>query len=134
MGTLETAAAAEPAPGGEEPIESLMARGDMHGSMQAYLRMRARGEQPDLDPELELRLADVLELGGHLDDAAFACRRAFDKAPQGPLAARALFTAGRILTEKAGKPEQGKAVFSYLVDNYPTDPLAKKASLLLSRL
>jgi hypothetical protein len=117
-----------------QALESSLKKGDDSAARDAYRNLQAAGHAPDLPPELELRLANILERGGHSLDAAHACRRAAQKDLKGPLAARAIFTAARLLVERAGEAEQGKAMYRYLVENYPDDPLARRAQEMLRRL
>jgi len=115
-------------------LENSLTRGDNPGAAEAYRKLQAAGLKPKLPPELELRLANVLQHQGLSLDAAHACRRAAERDLKGPLATRAIFTAARLLIEQVGEVEQGKAMYRYLVENYPEDPLAQRAQEMLRRL
>jgi hypothetical protein len=115
-------------------LEKSLQSGDNPGAMVAYQKLQAAGHKPELAPELELRLANILERQGLSLDAAHACRRAADRDLQGPLATRAIFTAARLLVERVGEVEQGKVMYRYLIENYPEDPLAQRAQEMLRRL
>lgn len=115
-------------------LEDSLKSGDNPGAMEAYQKLQAAGLKPELPPELELRLANILEREGLSLDAAHACRRAADRDLQGPLATRAIFTAARLLVERVGEVEQGKTMYRYLVENYPDDPLSERAKEMLRRL
>jgi hypothetical protein len=127
---LETEAGSDPA----RDLESSLQGGDNRAAADAYRKLRAAGLTPDLPPQAELRLASILERQGLSLDAAHACRRAAEKDARGPLAARAVFTAARLLVERVGEVEQGKAMYRYLAENYPQDPLAQRAREMLRRL
>ncbi len=115
-------------------LESALQGGDNPAALNAYRRLRDAGRTPDLTPPQELRLASILERQGLSLDAAHACRRAAQKDARGPLAARAIFTAARLLVERVGEVEQGKAMYRHLAENYPRDPLAARAREMLRRL
>jgi hypothetical protein len=115
-------------------LEKSLKSGDNPGAVDAYRKLQAAGLKPDLLPELELRLANILERQGLSLDAAHACRRAADRDLKGPLATRAIFTAARLLVERVGEVEQGRAMYQYLVENYPDDPLSERAKEMLRRL
>jgi uncharacterized membrane protein len=115
-------------------LEKSLQSGDNQGAVDAYQKLQAAGHKPELAPELELRLANILERQGLSLDAAHACRRAADRDLQGPLATRAIFTAARLLVERVGEVEQGKVMYRYLIENYPEDPLAQRAQEMLRRL
>ena len=115
-------------------LEKSLKNGDNPGAVDAYRKLQAAGLKPELAPELELRLANILERQGLSLDAAHACRRAAERELHGPLATRAIFTAARLLVERVGEVEQGKAMYRYLVENYPDDPLAERAKEMLRRL
>ena len=120
-----------------DPAQALLAaldKGDNPGAIDAYQKLQTAGLKPELPPELELRLANILEREGLSLDAAHACRRAADRELQGPLATRAIFTAARLLIERVGEVEQGKAMYRYLIENYPDDPLSERAKEMLRRL
>jgi len=121
---------ADPARTLQEALEA----GDSSATVEAYERLSSAGQTPELTPQLELRLANILERTGNSLGAAHACRRAAQKDPTGPMATRAIFTAGRLLTEKLGEQAQGIAMYRYLVDNYPADPLSERAREMLRRL
>jgi len=115
-------------------LEKSLTGGDNPGAMEAYRKLQAAGLKPELPPELELRLANLLERQGLSLDAAHACRRAAERDLKGPLATRAIFTAARLLVERVGEVAEGKAMYRYLVENYPQDPLAQRAQEMLRRL
>jgi hypothetical protein len=127
---LEPEAESNPA----QALQTSLERGDNPGAVDAYQKIQAAGLKPELPPELELRLANILERQGLSLDAAHACRRAADRNLKGPLATRAIFTAARLLVERVGEIEQGKAMYRYLIENYPKDPLAQRAQEMLRRL
>jgi hypothetical protein len=127
---LEPEAESNPA----QALQTSLERGDNPGAVDAYQKIQAAGLKPELPPELELRLANILERQGLSLDAAHACRRAADRNLKGPLATRAIFTAARLLVERVGEIEQGKAMYRYLIENYPDDPLARRAQEMLRRL
>jgi len=127
---LEPEAESNPA----QALRTSLERGDNPGVVEAYRKLQAATLTPQLPPELELRLANILERQGLSLDAAHACRRAADRELKGPLATRAIFTAARLLVERVGEVEQGKAMYRYLIDNYPDDPLARRAQEMLRRL
>lgn len=115
-------------------LETALQAGDNAKALVAFKQLTGVGEVPELVPALELRLANLLERSGQSLAAAHACRRAAEKDMSGPMAAQAIFTAGRLLVEKLGKREQGAAMYRYLVENFPTDPLSERAREMLKRL
>ncbi|HOX47409.1 MAG TPA: hypothetical protein PK668_27695 [Myxococcota bacterium] len=102
--------------------------------LECYQALVAAGLTPTLEPRLELRLAACLDRAEQPLDAAHACRRAAEKEPRGPFAARAVFTAAKLLVDRVGQREQGIAMYRYLVANFPKDELALRATELLRRL
>jgi hypothetical protein len=102
--------------------------------LAAYRRVQAAGFAPELKPELELRLAALLDKNEDSLGAVMACRRAAEKDPRGPVAARAIFTAARLLVERVGAIQDGVALYRYLLENYPGDELAERARGMLERL
>ncbi len=121
----------------QDPSSALRAAlqaSDIEQVTRAYSELIAAGGMPDLDPPLEMRLANILDRSGDSLGAAHACRRAAARDAGGPLAARAIFSAARLLTEKLGDREQGVAMYRYLVENFPADPLADRAREMLRRL
>jgi len=121
----------------EDPAAALRAAlqaSDIERVSQAYSELIAAGGVPNLDPPLEMRLANILDRSGDSLGAAHACRRAAERDAGGPLAARAIFTAARLLTEKLDDREQGIAMYRYLAENFPQDPLAARAREMLRRL
>lgn len=127
--------ALEPEPeNAERSLDALLKAGDNQASLELYRRMKMEGAEPELDPACELRLANLLERAGMSVDAALACRRAAHRDLNGPLATRAIFTAARLLVERVGNREQGIAMYHYLIDNYPEDPMVDRAREMLRRL
>ncbi len=115
-------------------LEAALDGGDNQGVLQAYETLAAAGQAPQLEPRLELRLANLLERDGRSLDAAHACRRAAQADLKGPFATRAIFTTARLLTDKVGDREQGITMYRYLVDNYPDDEMSLRAAEMLRRL
>jgi len=103
-------------------------------AVESYQALVATGLVPDLEPRHELRLAALLERADLPLDAAHAARRAAQKDLHGPFAARAVFTAAKLLVDRVGQREQGVAMFRYLVANFPKDELALRAAELLRRM
>jgi hypothetical protein len=102
--------------------------------VECYQALVAAGQTPELEPRQELRLAAFLDRAALSLDAAHACRRAAQKEPRGPFAARAVFTAAQLLVDRVRQREQGIAMYRYLVANFPKDELALRAVELLRRL
>jgi hypothetical protein len=128
--TPEPAAPGSPA----EQLKVALQSGDNAGALQAFRALLSSGTAPDLEPALDLRLAGILEHAGESLAAAHACRRAAQKDMRGPLAARAIFTAARLLCERVGECTQGAAMYRYLIEHFPQDPLTERARELLRRL
>jgi hypothetical protein len=118
----------------EKPLEALLKAKDDAGALAVFKKMAASGTTPNLEPEIELRLAHLLERNGESLEAARACRRAAERDLKGPLAPRAIFTGARLLVERVGDKKNGSAMYKYLMDNYPDDPLSARAAELLRRL
>ncbi|MBW1809698.1 MAG: B-box zinc finger protein [Deltaproteobacteria bacterium] len=115
-------------------LENALQTSDNQAALQAFKKLTESGQVPDLEPQLELRLANLLERSGQSLAAAHACRRAAEKDMQGPMASRAIFTSARLLVEKLGQKQQGAAMYKYLVENFPGDPLSERAREMLRRL
>ena len=101
-------------------------------ALDAYRRLVAGGQSPQLHPEQELLLSQILDNGGDTMGAVHALRRAAQTDLRGPMASRALYLAASLLIDKAGAAAEGQTLLRYLVDNYPGDPWAERASRLLS--
>jgi hypothetical protein len=130
----QAAPAAAPAAGPADILENALETSDNEAALQAFAQLTKSGQVPDLKPQLELRLANLLERSGQSLAAAHACRRAAEKDMKGPMASRAIFTSARLLVEKLGQKEQGAAMYKYLVENFPGDPLSERAREMLRRL
>jgi TolA-binding protein len=53
---------------------------------------------------------------------------------KGPFAAKAIFTAARIMGERAGNRDGARAMYEFLVKSFPADDLAVRAKEALKRL
>lgn len=118
----------------DNPLRMALESGDAHSAMMNYREQLALGQQPDLPVELEMRLAEMLEQAGQFGDAVSACKRASEREPEGPLAARATYEGARVLVERLGNRAQGTALLQYLLRHYGQDPAAEPARQLLAQL
>ena len=122
---------------GEEEQASLkqaVEAGDGQSALALMKRLRAKGLPSGLDVQGELTLAAVLGRSGLILEAAQLCREVAEREPEGPFAARAIFTAARLAAEKLGRKDQGVALYRYLVEKYPKDPYAERAKEMLSQM
>ena len=125
----------EPVPTGpRKSLATLLASGEHEQALEVFRGQQASGITPDLEPQLEMRLANLLERAGESLQAARACRRAAERDLKGPLAPQAIFSAARLLVESVGDKKNGTAMYQFLKDNYPDDPLSARAAELLRRL
>lgn len=131
----EAPAAAAPGPPAALELESTPAEalagavklGNGPMALDAYRRLSAAGQVPQLDPEGDLWLAGELERAGEAMAAVHACRRAAQADLKGPLAPRALFEAARLLDEKLAAPGDAQALWRFLIQHHPDHPLAAEA-------
>ena len=122
---------------GEEDQASLrqaVEDGDGQSAQTLLVRLRAKGLPSGMDAQAELTLAAVLGRSGLVMEAAQLCREVAEREPEGPFAARAIFTAARLATEQLGRKDQGVALYRYLVEKYPQDPYAERARGILTKL
>ncbi len=112
----------------QEALVGALKSGHDGMALNAYRKMVAAGQTPQLGPDQELELAKILDTAGDAMGAVHACRRAAQVDMRGPDAPRALFLAASLLIEKAGAPGDGRALLEYLVKNYPGDPWAERAA------
>lgn len=115
-------------------LEESLRRGDDKRALEAFREKSAAGAYPLLEPRWELRMATILERAGDAREAARACERAAKNDLRGPLAPRAIFTAARILIERAGEPVEGVKLYEYLIAHYPNDDFAARAQEALRRI
>lgn len=109
-------------------------RGDDDATRAAYRALASTGAELGLDAAHELRLASWLERAGAVAEATDACRRAVRADPEGPLAARAVFTFARLLADGLGDPAGAAEAYRLLLERYPYDPLVPQAESALRRL
>ncbi|MBW2702079.1 MAG: hypothetical protein JRF33_14780 [Deltaproteobacteria bacterium] len=122
---------------GEEAQASLrqaVEAGDGQSAQVLLARLKAKGLPSGMDAQAELTLAAVLGRSGLVMEAAQLCREVAEREPEGPFAARAIFTAARLATEQLGRKDQGVALYRYLVEKYPRDPYAERARGILTKL
>lgn len=119
------------APAGPDPrlieLHDALAANDFARSIDALRGALAAGQHPILEPRLELRLATFLERSGDNDEAVRACQRAVKGDPKGPFAARAVYTAARLLSLHAKDRPRAAAMYQYLLKNFPQDELTMRA-------
>lgn len=115
-------------------LEESLRRGDDRRALEAFREKSAGGAYPLLEPRWELRMATILERAGDAKEAARACERAAKNDLHGPLAPRAIFTAARILVERAGEPVEGVKLYEYLIAHYPNDDFAMRAQDALRKI
>ena len=96
--------------------------------------IRGAGIHPALPVRLELRLAGFLEQVGQYEEAVISCQRAAKDKMEGPFAARAIFTAARLLSEKLGNPARGVELYRHVSDNFPQDELSMYAADAVRKL
>lgn len=118
---------------GPAGLKAALERGDDARAYELFFAGVADG-YPPLEPHLNLRLAAVLERANALGEAIRACQRAAEADMRGPVAPRAIFMAARILGERAGDPEGARAMYTFLVKNFPSNELAARARDALARL
>lgn len=119
---------------GDEPLRLALHDHDDAAALAAYRALCAAGAEPaGLDAASELRLASALERAGAIADATVACRRALHADPQGPLAARAVFTFARLLDEGLHDPAGAAQAYRLLLERFPHDALAPHAQAALRR-
>ncbi len=118
----------------DNPLRMALESGDPHSALMNYREQMALGQPPALPPELEMRLAGMLEHAGQFGDAVMACKRASERDPEGPLAAQATFDGARILVERLGNRAQGLALLQYLLRHYADAPAAERARQLVAQI
>ena len=96
-------------------------------ALSAFVRCRDAKVPITLAPQLELRLAGVLERAREFESAVAACRRAADQDLTGPCAPRAIFMAAQLYEQRLNDPQRAGALYRYLVETFPTDQLAGRA-------
>lgn len=115
-------------------LKAALERGDEARAYELFFESAGSGVYPKLEPRLNLRLAGVLEKVNAFDEAVRACQRAAKEDMSGPFAPKAIFMAARIMGERAGNTEGAKAMYAFLVKNFPDDDLAVRARQALERL
>ena len=127
--------AAQPIEVPPDPLREALEVRDDAGALAAFRELYSNNQAPmGLEAVLELRLASILERAGSHLEAAKACQRAIDSDPTGPYAAPAIFHGGRILIERAGRTDEGIAMYESLINLFPEDALAAKAKEELARV
>lgn len=120
-----------PEPAGPDPrliqLHDALDLNDFPRSIDALRVVLAAGLHPQLEPRLELRLANFLERSGDADEAVRACQRAVKADAKGPFAARAVYTAARLLAANLKERPRAAAMYQYLIKNFPQDELAMRA-------
>lgn len=127
-----------PEPVGPDPrliqLHDALDLNDFPRSIDALRVVLAAGLHPQLEPRLELRLANFLERSGDAEEAVRACQRAVKADAKGPFAARAVYTAARLLAANLRERPRAAAMYQYLIKNFPQDELAMRAQSELSFL
>jgi hypothetical protein len=108
----------------QEALAGAIKSGNQAMSLEAYKKVIAGGALPNLMSDAEFQLANMLVKTGDFLGAAKAFHRSAQKDLNAPLAVEALYKAARLLTEKAGKRQNGLAIFKYILQNYPEHELA----------
>ena len=117
----------------KELVAALDAKDDSRAE-RIVRELTAEGAAPDLEPRHELQLAVILEKAGDTWGAVSACRRAAGPEPGSRLAARAIFTAGRLLEERLAERARAATMYHHLVRNLPSSPFAARALERLHRM
>ena len=134
----EAAPAEADAPPRRETMEEKLQRalrGDQSTqALKAYKAIRGAGIHPALPVSMELRLAGILEKVGQYEEAVITSQRAAKADMKGPFAARAIFTAARLMSEKLGNPKRGKELYQFVADNFPQDELSMYATDAIRKL
>ncbi len=112
-------------------LVSALAAGNATTALAAYADLRLADLFPMLSPQQDLQLAAMLEKAGKSLDAVHACRRAAKADMSTPLAAKAIFAAGRLLTEKLNQQQQGLNMYRHVAQNFPKDPIGIRAQEIL---
>jgi TolA-binding protein len=76
----------------------------------------------------------VLERANELEEAVRACQRTAKSDMKGAFAPKAIFTAARIMADRAGNAAGARAMYQFLVEKFPGDELAARAREALDRL
>ena len=118
----------------EEKLRRALREDNSVDALKAYKAIRSAGIHPALPVRLELRLAGFLEKVGQYEEAVIACQRAAKDEMKGPFAARAIFTAARLLSEKLGNPTRGVELYRHVADNFPQDELSMYAADAVRKL
>ena len=118
----------------EERLQAAVRDDRPANALKAYQAIRRAGIHPGLPPRLDIRLAGFLEKVGQHEEAVISCQRAAKADMKGPFAARAIFTAARLLADKLDNADRALELYRYVVDNFPQDELSMYAADAVTKL
>ncbi len=126
-GRRTAAAGVEPSADPLRDLEQALINAPGLVALSAFVRCRDGKVPIALAPQLELRLAGVLERAREFESAVAACRRAADQDLTGPCAPRAIFMAAQLYEQRLNDPQRAGALYRYLAETFPSDQLAGRA-------